>query len=237
MSRKFNVMLGLGALAAFGFASSAFAQCPTDPVPPWSSAPALQGSLSIQAGGLGGTSCHLDSTINSGASGAAFAFVQDDTPTAEPRYRAQFLMNADGVASQQLLEVVRVFAVGSTAHLGRNQPIQAYIYGLGGTRFLNVIVANEGVPGNTTSAAFALAAGENRIEFDWDVTGTVTVWVNNTNEAVPTHTFNVNNAGWVGIDTAYLGLATPSTQFVANHAGVAIQFDEFDSRRQTFIGN
>jgi len=47
MSRKFNAILGLGALAAFGFASSAFAQCPTGPVPPWSSQSALGGRVAI----------------------------------------------------------------------------------------------------------------------------------------------------------------------------------------------
>ena len=45
MSRKFNALLGLGALA---FASSAFAQCPSSPVPPWSSQSTLGGAVDLK---------------------------------------------------------------------------------------------------------------------------------------------------------------------------------------------
>jgi hypothetical protein len=240
MSRKFNAMLGLGALAAFGFASSAFAQCPSSPVPPWSAAPAFQGAVSIATGGYDSTSCRLDAVINAGASSAAFALVQDNTPDTEPTYRAQFLVNLDNLTNLGLLETAQIFAVNGPNHLGRNQPVVLSIFGTAGTRFLSIKTVNEGAAGNISSTSTALAAGVNRIEIAWEAgaSSNLRVWVNNTVEATPTVTIpNLNNAGWQGIDTAFLGLSAPSPGFVTAQAGKTVGFDEFDSRRQTFIGN
>ena len=50
-------------------------------------------------------------------------------------------------------------------------------------------------------------------------------------------TLTGGNAGWVGVDTAFLGLSSPSLTYRANNTGANAWFDEFDSRRQTFIGN
>lgn len=241
MSRKFNAILGLGALAAFGFASSAFAQCPTGPVPPWTAAPVFQGTSAIIAGGLGGTTCHLNSTINAGASGAAFATVQDTTPADEPRYRAQFIINADALTSQQLLQGVNVFTANSTAAFGGvGAVVRLSIFG-GGTRQLSFFTVDEGQPGNVRSGVTALAAGENIVEVEWqagDGDGYFKMWVNNSTEATPTvQRLDLNNDGWVGVNEIFLGLAAPTNQFVAGQSGRAVSFDEFDSRRTSFIGN
>src|SRR5690606_27503443 len=114
MSRKFNAILGLGALAAFGFASSAFAQCPASPVPPWSSQSALGGTVAIVSGGYDGTSCRMDATLTSSLTTAS-AFVRDDTPSDEARYRAQFLINADNLTGQTLTQSVKVFGASTEA--------------------------------------------------------------------------------------------------------------------------
>lgn len=235
MSRKFNALLGLGALA---FASSAFAQCPSSPVPPWSAAPSFQGATEIVAGGMAGTSCRLNSRINAGAGGIAFAQVQDNTPAAEPRYRAQFLMNADALSNQALLANATVFSAASSV---TGPAVRFTVFGDGaGGKFLGYFVQNSAEASGVSTGSVALAAGENSIEFDLQVgaSGSFTLWVNNGNEGSPTvPAIAVNNASAVGVDTAFLGLAAPSPQFVSAHAGANVGFDEFDSRRQTFIGN
>lgn len=237
MSRKNNAILAIGALAAFGFASSAFAQCPDSPTPPWSSAPSFQGATEIVEGGYDGTSCRLNSTINAGAGGIAFAQVQDDTPATEPRYRAQFMVNADALTNQALLANATIFSAASTA---TGPAVRFTVFGDGaGGRFLGYFVQNTNEASGFTSGSVALDNGENRVEFDLQVgaPGSFTLWVNETDEASPSvPSVAVANATAVGIDTAFLGLAAPSPQFVTAHAGAAVGFDEFDSRRSSFIG-
>lgn len=245
MSRKFNAILGLGALAAFGFASSAFAQCPTSPLPTWSGVTQTQGAVAIAAGGLAGTSCRMESSLNVGASGFAAATVRDDTPGDEPRYRAQFVINADNITGLGTFSASQVFTASSTnphpAVGGFTPVIRISISGAaGGQKNINFVTANEGVPANLSSASAPLQSGENVIEIDWQVgaTGSLTYWVNSASEGSPTGQLsNLNNAGWVGITNATLGLSGANTLFRTNHAGQIVQLDEFDSRRQSFIGN
>lgn len=236
MSRKNNAMLALGALAAFGFASSAFAQCPSGPVPPWTAAPTFQGSVAIAAGGYAGTSCRMDSVINAGAGGAAFATVQDDTPAAEPRYRAQFIVNADALTGQSLLAGVTVFTASSGDD---GVGVRFTIFGTGGgNRSIGYFVTDSSQPSGVNSGSVALSAGANTIEFDFQVGASVpfNVWVNSGVEGTPSSTRTINSSGFGGVDSAFLGLAAPTAAYVSAHAGAAVGFDEFDSRRQTFIG-
>ncbi|TCT00801.1 hypothetical protein [Pseudofulvimonas gallinarii] len=239
MSRKFNAMLGLGALAAFGFASSAFAQCPSSPVPPWSSQTALAGSLVIASGGYDSTSCRLDAQLT-GSLTTASAFVRDDTPSDEARYRAQFLLNADNLTGLNLPQSVKVFGASTEAPAsGLGDVVRLTISGnvAGTQKNLNIITACAAT--TTCAQAVPLAAGTNRIEIDWvkGASGSLKVWVNNTNEASPTATLNVDNSAWGGVDYATLGLSTASPNFRSGQTNRTVGFDEFDSRRSTFIGN
>lgn len=241
MSRK-NTILGLGALAAFGFASVSFAggTCPSSPVPPWTSQTQTQAQVAIVAGGMAGTACQMTSTLNAGAGSFAAATVRDTTPSNEPRYRVQFLLNVDALTGLGSFEAAYVFSVQSpSAHLGSPFVIRASVSG-GAARNLNVFTANEGGSGNLSQTTIPLAAGENVIEMDWQVgagNGRLDIWVNNSNSATPTQSLtNLNNSGWGGVDAANLGLAAANNLFRNNHAGKAVAFDEFDSRRQTFIG-
>lgn len=238
MSRKFNALLGLGALA---FASSAFAQCPSSPVPPWSSQSALGGTVAIVAGGYDGTSCRMDAQITVNGPGVN-AFVRDNTPANEPRYRAQFLINGDTLTGINSAQSAKIFGATTEAPAnGVADLVRLTITGnlAGTTRILGVFTACEGQPGSLCSASIPLAAGANRIEIDYQksATGSLAVWVNNTNSASPNTTLNGNNNAWGGVDFAVLGLSAPSPQFRANQLNRAVGFDEFDSRRQTFIGN
>jgi hypothetical protein len=52
----------------------------------------------------------------------------------------------------------------------------------------------------------------------------------------PTGTYSASNAGWSGIKQANLGLFSTSSHFRTDDASKNFAVDEFDSRRQTFIG-
>lgn len=241
MSRKFNAMLGLGALAAFGFASSAFAQCPSSPVPPWTAQSAVGGTVAIAAGGYDSTSCRLDAqlTLNTGL---ASAFVRDDTPDDEARYRAQFLINPDALTGLNTAQAVRVFAATTSAPaMGVPDVVQLTIYGnfAGTQKVLGISTACAANASGRCVSTVNLAAGVNRVEIDWTkgASGSLKVWVNNTNEGSPNETINVDNSAWGGVDSATLGLAAPTAGFRTAQLNRAVGFDEFDSRRSTFIGN
>lgn len=239
MSRKFNALLGLGALA---FASSAFAQCPSSPVPPWTAQATIGGgAVAITSGGYDGTSCKMTARINAPASGFATAAVRDDTPVSEPRYRAQFLVNTSELVSFGGFQAVQLFNANSNTEA--NGTAQLIRIALIAGPSINIIAScdNAGSGFICQSGAIPLAAGTNRIEFDLSVgaSGTLSYWVNNTNSATPTGsvTLTGGNAAWVGVDLAFLGLAAATSSFRAQQVGNPIHFDEFDSRRQTFIGN
>lgn len=241
MSRKFNAILGLGALAAFGFASSAFAQCPTGPVPPWSSQSALGGTVAISAGGFDGTSCKMDATLTQNLPGIN-AFVRDNTPATEPRYRAQFIINVDTLTGINSIQSVKVFgATTETAYLAITDIVRMSVTGnvAGTQKILGVFTVCEGAAGNISSASVPLLAGPNVVEFDWQngAAGTLDIWVNNPTEGTPTQSLACDSEGWAGVDFSTLGLAAPSPGFRANQLNRTVSLDEFDSRRTSFIGN
>lgn len=239
MSRK-NTMLGLAALAAFGFAATSFAQCPSGPVPPWSAQTALSGTVDIVDGGFDGTSCRMDAAIT-GDSGFAGAFVRDDTPADEPTYRAQFLIDADALTGMNATQVARVFAATTeSAHMGTGDLVAMTVFGnfAGTAKTLGIYTVCTEQSSGRCSTTTPLAAGVNRVEIAWEkgTPGQLRVWVNNGNESSPTATINATNASWGGVDAAVLGLTASSAGFRANQLGNAVGFDEFDSRRTTFIG-
>ena len=55
-------------------------------------------------------------------------------------------------------------------------------------------------------------------------------------DTAPDASITFNGTGYSGAKTSNLGLQSGSPQYRANHAGTVIRFDEYDSRRQTFIG-
>lgn len=217
-------ILGLGGIALAGSASAA---CPSSP-DAWTGTSLYQGAVSISSPGFDSTSCLMNSTINSGASGFASAVVHDASPSAEPRYRAAFALNLDNFSNPTLSTGAQVFSATSSAG-----PLKLGIFGSGGAWYLSYFV------GASTSGAVPLSAGVNHIEFDLQIgaSGSLTLWVNSNSQGSPTVApITVNSSSMVGIDDAYLGLAAPTPVFVSNFGGTAAQFDQFDSRRQTFIG-
>lgn len=260
MNTKMKV-LSLALVGAFGFAGSAMAQnCPGGPTTAeggaWSGKTQTQGAVSIVATGLESTpsACKLQAVYNAGAGSFASANVRDDSPQNETRYRAQFLINADGISNLGSFAATTVFSIQSAAAFpatgGTTRILQLTVSGgAAGAKKLNVVTSNAGQPNDIITGNTDLTAGTNRIEIEWKAAssptatdGYVKLWVNNTTEATPT-TINstsdfaaLTNGGWVGVKTAYLGLAAPNGPFRQNNVGQNTFFDAFDSRRTTFIG-
>lgn len=236
MNTKMKV-LALALVGLAGYAGSAVAGCPGSPVPPWTANAPFQGVTQIASPGLDGTPCRLDSQISAGASGFASAVVEDDTPTAEPRYRASFMINVDALAAPTLITTTNVFSATSAATGGG---INLGIFGDGsGAWRLSYILVDASNPSGFFAGSVPLTAGSKHVEFDLPVSAASTfqLWMENNVEASPDITqANINNSAIVGIDSAFLGLAAPSDGFVTTYATMNAQFDRFDSRRTTFIG-
>jgi hypothetical protein len=242
MNAKMKV-LSLALVGLCGFAGSAMAACPAGPDQAnggaWSTKSALGGSLTITSPGLDGTECKLDASITTNGPGVN-AFVRDNSPNAEPRYRAQFMVNVDALGSMNSVQSVKVFgATTDTPANGVSDVVRLTLSGnLAGTqKLLGVFTACAGQPGNLCSASANLAAGANTVEIDWDrAAGKLRVWVNNNVEANANVTLNGDSSAWGGVDFAVLGLSAPSSGFRGAQLNKVVSFDRFDSRRQTFIG-
>lgn len=142
MNTKMKV-LSLALIGLVGYAGSAAAGCPATPVPPWSSQSALGGAVAISATGLDGSACKLDASITTNGPGVN-AFVRDDTPAGEPRYRAQFLINADALGSQNSIEGSQILGAStSTPANGVSIVARLTLTGnlAGDTRILNIFTA------------------------------------------------------------------------------------------------
>ena len=237
-----TLSLAVLGLASFGIAGSVMAQtCSNTNLSAWSGMSSSGGTLAVVAPGLNtpASACKMNSSLNSGANAFSSATVRDDTPANELRYRAQFLVNADAVLSQQAFASAKVFSLTSaTLNQSTTQVLRLSVSG-GASKVLNIVVANQGAAGNVSSDSVTLAAGVNRVEIDYtaSATGSVKVWVNNTTEATPTRNLTaLNNVGWGGIERATMGVSNANNLFATSHAAQPVAFDQFDSRRQTFIG-
>lgn len=245
MNAKMKV-LALALLGLAGYAGSAVAGCPSSPVPPWSSAAQLSGGVvAISAGGLDSSACKMDASL--GGSFASLAAVVDNTPTAEPRYRFQFLINPDAAGTFGNTDAVQIFSANAAAAANGRTPILqlALTPGASGAKRITMIASCDGGSGFRCVAQTAdLPAGVSRMEVDLQIgaAGSVNYWLNaaqGTTEPPATGSVTVtggNNSWNGGVDSGVMGLGAPTPSFKNTHAGQIISFDTFDSRRSTYIG-
>jgi len=241
MNTKMKVLsLALVGMGGFAFAGVAAAACPAGPDiahgGAWTADNQLGGTAVIATPGYAGTACRLDSTLTGDAS--SFATVEDDSPSAEPRYRAQFIIDADNLTSLGLVDASYIFTAQSSTG---TVPVSLSIVGDGsGGHLVSYFVPDSTSSSGSDSGSFALVAGPNYVEFDVDngADGTphFSIWVNNNVEASPNFTTTTFNNGSAVVDTAFLGLAGPTPGYVGSSDALAVGFDQFDSRRTTFIG-
>ncbi|MCW5577752.1 MAG: hypothetical protein KIS89_03845 [Dokdonella sp.] len=257
MNAKMKV-LSLALVGMFGYVGGAIAACPTGPTTAeggaWTAKFVSGGSssMSIATPGLDGSECKL--RVSLGNNGLAQAQVMDDTPANEPHYRAQFLFDAGALTGANGASQAVIFAANAPAvYGGLLQLVKVNFSGSGGgstTAGKRIIIrtACAGGAGSLCGSApitLPNQTGVNRIEFDLVVgaTGALRFWVTDGaasggTDASPTGTITVTggNAGWTGVDKAYMGLSTPTAAFRSGNADTNAFFDRFDSRRQTFIG-
>ena len=259
MNAKMKV-LSLALVGLCGYAGSALAVCPTDPVTPigaWTAKFVGGGTsaLSIVTGGYDTTECKLQ--VSLGNNGGAQAQVMDDTPVNEPRYRAQFIIDAASLSGANGGSQAVIFTANASAvHAGVLQMVKMYFSGSGGgsltagKRVTLRTTCETGAGAQCGSAPITLPnqTGANRIEFDLvrgvDGTGSLRYWVNDAattglSDGSPTGSITVTggNDGWTGVDKAFLGMASPTSAYRGVNTDAIAFFDQFDSRRQTFIGH
>jgi hypothetical protein len=150
------------------------------------------------------------------------------------------MINADTLGTINSIQSSKIFgATTETPANGVSDVVRITLTGsaTGAQKILGIFTACAGQPGNLCSASTPLAAGANHVEIDWNRSaGTRKVWVNSNVEGTVTSTLTGDSSAWGGVDFATLGLAAPSTGFRTAHLNQAVNFDRFDSRRQTFVG-
>lgn len=261
---KANVMMKTLSLAVLGLAGLSFAgasmaqSCPQNigsnqsPPGPWSAANQLQSVLTVVSPGLATTGCKLRTALNQNSSPAAKASAVDQTPNAEQRYRARFVLST-GIALTQASRSALIFnVVGPNAPAGGTQAaLQIFLTGTGSARGLRFLVGDTTQPSQyrTVDVALPNQAGENRVEIDMTfatgagTNGQLRYWVSDqatvTTDGSPTGpaVTGLANGAWGGVDQVVLGIATASGLWRSSYTNADfVDFDEFDSRRQSFIG-
>ncbi|HZX90809.1 MAG TPA: hypothetical protein VFE67_09205, partial [Rudaea sp.] len=238
-------------LVGFGAMGSAMAACPLSPVPPWDSQSTTNATLAVTPGGLNGTGCKLSVGVSAGAQVNAKAFVSNTSgPSNEARYRARFYVETTGLTGLTAAnrQVFIASAQATTAPVGRGLAEVNVLMAGGTTPSFAFLVADDSQASgfSTITVPFPDNSGEYRVEFDlqkgspgsfrcW-VTTAAAVTADNTPTPAACASTPVSNAGWGGISRFNLGFANISQQARANLVAQILSLDEFDSRRQTFIG-
>jgi hypothetical protein len=223
---------------------------------------ATDATLNIVAPGLNSTGCAL--AVSIGALSNSRVFVQDNSPQApgEGRYRFRYYIDISNLTGFTVSNQTAIlFRVNDTTGPAQFTSDELVVRLAGGaTPTVRFFVSDGNAASGLVSITAPLPAGANgkyRIEGDLQVgaaaasaaNGCTTMpasggcfryWVTDaavaSTDAAPTGSYVINNSGWSGAKTAFLGLTTGTGAFRTSHAGQTLLVDEFDSRRQTFIG-
>jgi hypothetical protein len=218
------------------------------------------GVLNIATPGLHGTNCQLVLNVGAAPLANVRGFVSDTSPSDEPRYRARFYFDISALTlslGNYQTEIFNAFANTAPGTFNTDE-IQVYLIG-GASPALRFFVADAGQASGfktiTQTLPAAVTAGHYYVEFDltkgagsstavacnggdagcfryWVVAEGGTAPVDGT----PTGTFSANNGGWSGVTQANLGMYGTTKNYRDNNHNANLGVDEFDSRRQTFIG-
>ncbi|MCX7545266.1 hypothetical protein [Marinicella gelatinilytica] len=250
----------LSVCALFGLSMSAYAQtCPATPAAWDISNAANGGSFAVTSPGAAGTDCKL--TVTHGPNNNGIGTVRDDLASAETSYRARFYVDATNIMNNAMgpQHRTKAFVAGNFENqVGTNIDISArpsilqmFIVGLGNNearlggfcRDLNSPGnrARFGDPNDVNPGTVTLQPGWNVVEVEIKMgagTGECRIWVNNDVESSPNwEQTGIDNNLLVGVKRVNIG-TVGATQAYANVLGnEELHFDEFESRRQTFIGS
>lgn len=255
-----SLSLAVLGLVGFGMASSASATCPypfnAAAGGAWSLQTTNNATLAGVAGGLelvNPSACKMTAFINNGAGPLATGAVIDQTPSNESSYHFRFYIDTTSLASMPSLTSVQVFAANSAVNfpiVGNNQTLALMRIGLAGTGAVNpnlVAVSACNVPASSYRCvgSVALTPGVHWIEghLTFGATAITNIWVDKASitsdsSPAPDIALSFDNSTWGGVETVALGLGGTSPNFRSGFSGSGhtVGFDNFDSRRQTFIG-
>ncbi|MEP6483009.1 MAG: hypothetical protein ABJB01_01080 [Rudaea sp.] len=254
-------------LAGLGLASSASAACPTDPFSAWSSdtggvnsGAQLGGQTVGIAPGLNSTGCAMQAKLTTApGSNSEEAVVFDNSPQKEQTYRFRFYVDPSAIGtSLSNINTVEAFAAlsGSTHGPVLTQKLVAinFVAVTGAIKLRTFVACTSGdgllagrcksTAGDLALPAFTAGTGvrvEGQLIIGAAGTGKLNLWVG-TNTGTPDRTINVDNSAWGtasgdGVVQAVMGLGNSTPNFRTAAVNKAVLFDEFDSRRQTAIGN
>ena len=191
----------------------------------WSSSNTGQGDLSVSSAAALVGSQGLQAVIND----TSAIYLTDDTPDAEPRYRARFYFdpNSISMASGDAHFIFKGFT-------GATQILQVKFRNFSGVYQLRANLLNDSSNWVITNW-FTISDAPHFIELDWRAAtamgandGGLTLWIDGTQQADLTGVDNDTRR----IDRARLGALSGVD---AGTSGT-YYFDAFESRRQTFIG-
>jgi hypothetical protein len=222
--------------------------------------------MDITTPGLNTTSCNLIGNIGATPAANVGAFVSDTSPGAsggEPRYRARWYFDTSALTLTAANFQTKMFNAFANTAPGTFGTDEVNIRIIGGTASLRFVVADATQPSGFKTITAALPAavtpGHFYVEFDLNKgtgsgavagvacntcadgdPGCLRYWItaegNSSSNGSPTGTCSLNNGGWSGVVQANLGMFTTSANFRTNNLSKNLAVDEFDSRRQTFIG-
>jgi hypothetical protein len=242
MKKLISLMAGL---AFFTIPNIAFAQCANSNLSAWDLVQNPAGNLNVTAAAaMGGTTCGLAVTTSVQNTGAQKHYVQDNSPASEQRYRAAFCIDPNGVTmptsgTYRRLKL-HMAQCGNGAGCQNYDILQMKLQNVtAGDYSLKTFVRdlNTATAGNKKKFTIDIPdSGPSRIEYDLDLAnGTLKVWVNATAESDPP-AFNFTGldlSAWAGVNQARLGFMDKGINITP---GQTYYLDEFESRRQTFIG-
>jgi hypothetical protein len=193
----------------------------------WSSSATDGGDLSATpAAALAGTAFGMRAVLDDRAP----LYVQDDSPDDEARYRARFWLDATAFVPVRGARVPLLFAYDD----GQAQPLFSirlrYAHG---QHTLGAHVSRAGrLP--VTTGAIALTPGPHAVELFWRrssapglADGSFQLWI----DGVSAATLDGLDTGATGVDFVRLGALA-----VRRGATGTLDLDEFESRRETYIG-
>jgi len=232
------------ATAATLFGSAALAQCDNTNGDAWGQYNNPDSKMNITAGAaMGGTDCGLDNEISNQNGGQSVRhYTQDGSPNQETRYRAAFCLDPNSLPMATTGSNRRVKIQQAQCTTCENSDVvQIKFESVVPSEYrLDLFVRqdNNGSPAQNKSRHFVdIPDAPTRIEYDVDLTaGTFKLWVNATSES------DTPAVDLTGLDTSvkwpYITRARLGNMDKSNNAGIGSSFylDEFESRRQTFIG-
>jgi len=239
--KKLNTILAIVGVFA---SAAAFSQCSTANLSAWTSTvnPDLRLDVTAPAA-MGSSTCGLESSVDFDNK----HYVQDDSPSAEQRYRGAFCidpnsisMPASGTFRRLKVMNVRCPGPGAGGTCPWRQLMQMKLQNNAGNYNIQGFVRDgAGLPNNGSTKNtydFDISDAPTRIEWDLNITtGAFRVWANATAETdTPVVTKTVDLSQWTdGVDSLRVGGLNNPTSLTE---GATIFLDDVETRRQTFIG-